>query len=228
MLSKKGISTSSDNEQGVQVDDRSGTESNQQPSSNGDDVGKSIEKTQSTGDETGSENAVNDWASIVRKLTSDTDKVLITLRETEWKETGGAFTKEVIGGLDLLQTNYFVLYDQKAPIEYVEQSRKEIAKAIFEANIIPNICGVLTDLYVQNLALSASHKYDVVTNNAIIIINNYAKYDNTEEYTKAIAICPGFLEFLREQFASSSAKYLQLHEQVRISLFSNCCKITTM
>ena len=175
---------------------------------------KSTGKTQSPSNEADSEKSDQHWQSCVDKLNAETDAVLETIKGTSWQEADGAFTKNVRQGLDMLSTAYFAISKQNAPEVYVTQSRNNIAKAIVNANIIPNICGVFSYVYKQNLDQSESQAYDAIGIDAPAILCNFAM--DYDEFAKEIADCPGFLEFTRQKLLDLSEKYLQSEGQVRI------------
>ena len=160
-------------------------------------------------------------------MNAETAAVLETIKGTSWQEADGAYTNNVRECLDMLSTAYFAISKQNAPEVYVTQSRNNIAKAIINANIIPNICGVFTYVYKQNLEISESQVYDDIGMDAIPILCNFALHN--DEFAKEIADCPGFLEFTRQKLLDLSEKYLQSEGKVRtfdycIILYQNVAK----
>ena len=143
----------------------------------------------------------------IRRLHDEIAKVLEKLKRTPWKKEDGSFKKYVKKRLKQLDNAY-----KKLDHPQVKQAQNDIAKAIIEAKIIPNICGVLTFLYKENMELSVSHKYDGISSIATGILCNYA---NAAEFATEVANCPGFLEFISELLAESSENFLQIDTQVR-------------
>ena len=148
----------------------------------------------------------------IERLNAEIERVLEILKGTTWKDVDGSFSNYVNDGLKQLGHAFLELNNQNIPLPQVKQAQVDIAKAITEAKIIPNICGVLTYLYKANLNLSDSHKYDDISSMATRILCNYA---SAAEFANVVANCPGFLEFICEQLRDSSENYLQIVTQVR-------------
>ena len=159
-----------------------------------------------------SENAAHDWQIVVKKVTGLISKEVTDLSGTEWKDEDGTYNTSVINLLRLIKIVNSELGRHNAPLVYTLQSPKDIARTMIDANIVRNICGVLTDLHQQTLVITDNERNKMLSSYVRNILWNYT--DSDADFVEHVASVPGFLEFLIDKLASESKYHLHLHEEV--------------
>ena len=119
--------------------------------------------------------------------------------------------------LRLFQKVNFALENRTAPAVYVKQSGKDIASVLIDANIIPKICDVLTDLHHHTLEVSDNERNKILSSDAQSILSNYT--DSSTEFAEYVANVPVFLEFIIAKLVSESNNHLQLEKEVMLDYY---------
>ena len=154
------------------------------------------------------------WPIVVEKITRVISNELKCLHDIEWKEENGAFKTNVLKSLRLIIDVYLELERRNAPEDFVLQSQKEIASVLIDANVIPKICGVLTDLHFQTLEITDNERNEKLSSDAHKILCNCAC--TSDEFAEHLAKIPGFLEFVNAKLTSASEEILQLDKKVML------------
>ena len=164
-----------------------------------------------------SQPAAPNWQTVVKRVTGLISNELKDLHDIEWKEENGAYTTEIFKSLRLIQTVYYALETRNAPAANVKQSRKDIASILIDANIVPKIYGMLTDLHLHTLEITDSERNEMLSSDAQSILCNYA--NASDGFAEHVANIPGFLEFISAKLTSASEEYLQLDKKVMLSQY---------
>ena len=166
-----------------------------------------------------SRNAARNWQKVVTKLTELFAKEVDNMNGTEWKGEDGTYKKHVLSFLRLTQEIHFELGNHNAPLEYVRQSAKDIARVLVDANIAPKICGVMTDLQQHIPEITDNEEHELICRfaRAVLVSNT----DCSVDFAEQVVNVPGFLEFVRDKLALASEEHLQLHKQVRSRVVNN-------
>ena len=179
-------------------------------------VGEVFETRGITSDDTSSsQSAAPNWQTVVEKLTGLILNELKDLYDIEWKEENGAYKTNILRSLRLLDKVYYTLETQNVPQEYVLRSRKDIANVLIDVNIIPKICGVLTDLHLHTLEITDNERNEMLSSDAQKTLLNYTYA--SDDFPAHVANSPGFLEFILAKLTSASEEYLQLDKQVMLN-----------
>ena len=179
-------------------------------------IGEVFETNGHTSEDTSSSQIVApNWQTVVERVTELISNELKDLHDIEWKEENGAYKTNILKSVRLIDMVYFALVTRNVPQEYVMQSRKDIASVLIDANIIPKICGVLTDLHDHTLEITDSERNERLSSDAQRILLNYT-YDS-DDFPAHVANSPEFLEFIRAKLTSASEEYLQLEKKVMLN-----------
>ena len=158
--------------------------------------------------------SVPNWQIVVERVTGLITNELEDLHDIEWKEENGTYKANILRSLRLIDEVYFALVTRNVPQEYVLQSRKEIASILINANIVPKICVMLTDLHFHTLEITDSVKNETLSSDAQSIICNYT--NATDGFAEHVAKIPGFLEFVNAKLTTASEENLQIDMKVML------------
>ena len=164
-----------------------------------------------------SQSAAPNWQTAVERVTGLISNELKDLHDIEWKEENGAYKIKILMSFKLIRYVYFALETRNAPVVYVKQFRKDIASVLIDANIIPKICGVFTDLHHHTLEITDNKISKILSSDAqsIILCNTYSSM----EFAEYVANVSGFLEFIMAKLASEGKRHLHLDNEVMLDYY---------
>ena len=165
-------------------------------------------------DATSSQITAPNWLIVVEKITGLISNELKYLHDIEWKEENGAYKTIVMKSLRLIVEVYLELERRNAPKDFVLQSQKEIASVLIDTNIIPKICGVLTDVHLHTLEITDNERNEILNSRAHNILCNCAC--TSDKFAEHLTNIPGFLEFVNAKLTSASEKILQVDKKVSL------------
>ena len=168
-------------------------------------------------DTSSSQIAVPIWQTVVERVTGLISNELKDGHDIEWKEENGAYKTSILKNLKLIEMVYYALENQNAQAVYVKQSRKDIASVLIDANVIPKICGVLTDLHHHTLEIIDHGRNKILSLVAQRIL--WAYTDTVRGFGEYVANITGFLEFIIAKLASESKTHLQLDKEVMLEYY---------
>ena len=154
------------------------------------------------------------WPIVVEKITGLISNELKDLHDIEWKEKSGAYKTNVMKSLRLIVEVYLDLERRNAPKDFVMQLQKEIASVLIDANILPKICGVLTDVHLHTMEITENERNEILSSDAHKILCNCAC--TSGEFAEHLANIPGFFEFVNAKLTSASEEILQLDKKVSL------------
>ena len=159
--------------------------------------------------------SVPNWQLVVEKVTGIISNELKDLHDIEWKEENGAYKTNILRSVRLIDKVYYALEARNVPQEYVLRSRKDIANVLIDVNIIPKLCGVLTDIHLHTLEINDNERNEMLSSDAQRILLNYVYA--SDDFPAHVANSPGFLEFILAKLTSASEEYLQLDKKVMLN-----------
>ena len=171
-------------------------------------IGEVFETNGNTSEDTSSsQSAAPNWQTVADRVTTLISIELKDLHNIEWKEENGAYNTKILMSFNLIHNFPLALQTRNAPAVYIKQSKKDIASVLIDANIIPKICGVLTDLH-HHTAVITDIRNKILSPDAQKILWNNS--DSSLEFAKCVANVPGFLEFIMAKLALEGRKKLEV------------------